>query len=54
MTNKHIEQKHHQTFQNSGLEIADHFEDLLEMVYIGSGAKRGLENVELFYYEVGL
>lgn len=35
---------------NSGHNIADHFEDFLEMVEIGSGAKRKLENVRLSRY----
>ena len=35
---------------NSGQTIADHFEDLLDMVLIGSGAKRKLPNVRLSRY----
>ena len=35
---------------NSGQAIADHFEDLLDMVLIGSGAKRKLPNVWLSRY----
>ena len=35
---------------NSGYEVSDHFEDLLDMVVIGSGAKRKLENVRLSRY----
>jgi DNA-damage-inducible protein D len=36
--------------QNSGQEVVDHFEDVLEMVDIGSGAKRQLEDVRLSRY----
>ncbi|MBN2651598.1 MAG: hypothetical protein JXR63_04380 [Spirochaetales bacterium] len=36
--------------KNSGHNILDHFEDFLEMVDIGSGAKRKLENVRLSRY----
>ncbi|MGV8815355.1 MAG: DNA damage-inducible protein D [Gelidibacter sp.] len=35
---------------NSGYEVSDHFEDILEMVTIGSGAKRELETVKLSRY----
>lgn len=35
---------------NSGQEIVDHFEGILEMVTIGSGAKRELETVKLSRY----
>ncbi|MES9818831.1 MAG: DNA damage-inducible protein D [Candidatus Thiodiazotropha sp.] len=35
---------------NSGHNIADHFEDFLGMVEIGSGAKRKLEDVKLSRY----
>lgn len=35
---------------NSGYEVSDHFEDNLEMVTIGSGAKRELETVKLSRY----
>ncbi|MDD2775756.1 MAG: DNA damage-inducible protein D [Gallionella sp.] len=92
MTNKHIAQQHHATFesvrhldsdgnefwlarqlakvleyseyrhflpvierareacQNSGQVVTDHFEDILEMVEIGSGAQRELSNVHLSRY----
>ncbi len=92
MSNKDIEKRHHQTFEqikeqagegkefwtarklskvldyseyrhflpvidrakeackNSGHNIADHFEDFLGMVEIGSGAKRKLEDVKLSRY----
>ena len=33
--------------RNSGQDVADHFEDILEMVEIGSGAMRELPNVRL-------
>ena len=36
--------------QNSGQHIADHFEDVLEMVEIGSGAKRPVADVRLSRY----
>lgn len=36
--------------QNSGHPIADHFEDYLEMVEIGSGAKRPIQEVRLSRY----
>lgn len=36
--------------RNSGQVIADHFEDVLGMVEIGSGAKRQLEDVKLSRY----
>ncbi|MEI6846702.1 MAG: DNA damage-inducible protein D [Chlorobiaceae bacterium] len=36
--------------QNSGHEVTDHFEDILEMVEIGSGAKRKLEDIRLSRY----
>jgi DNA-damage-inducible protein D len=35
---------------NSGQQVADHFEDILEMVNIGSGAKRKTESVKLSRY----
>ncbi len=35
---------------NSGQPIADHFEDILEMVDIGSGARRELPDVRLSRY----
>jgi DNA-damage-inducible protein D len=35
---------------NSGQQIADHFEDILEMVNIGSGAQRKTESVKLSRY----
>ncbi len=92
MTNKHIAQQHHATFEsvrhldsdgnefwlarqlakvleyseyrhflpvierareacrNSGQAVTDHFEDILEMVSIGSGAQRELSNVHLSRY----
>jgi len=36
--------------QNSGQNITDHFEDILEMVGIGSGAKREVESIYLSRY----
>jgi DNA-damage-inducible protein D len=36
--------------KNSGFDVADHYEDILEMVSIGSGAVREVENVKLSRY----
>ena len=36
--------------KNSKHKITDHFEDILEMVVIGSGAERGIEDVKLSGY----
>jgi DNA-damage-inducible protein D len=36
--------------ENSGHVISDHFEDILEMVALGSGAKRNIEDVKLSRY----
>lgn len=36
--------------QNSGQRIEDHFEDILEMVRIGSGAERSMDSVKLSRY----
>lgn len=36
--------------RNSAQAVADHFEDILEMVEIGSGARRELPNVRLSRY----
>ncbi len=36
--------------KNSGYKVADHFEDILEMVSIGSGAEREIEEVKLSRY----
>jgi DNA-damage-inducible protein D len=36
--------------KNSGLNVLDHFEDILDMVAIGSGAERELEDVRLSRY----
>lgn len=35
---------------NSGLDVADHFEDILGMVKLGSGAERQVEDVKLSRY----
>lgn len=35
---------------NSGNQVADHFEDILDMVSIGSGAERQIEDVKLSRY----
>lgn len=36
--------------KNSGINVLDHFEDILDMVPIGSGAERELEDVRLSRY----
>ena len=36
--------------RNSGQNVGDHFEDVLDMVKIGSGAEREIENVKLSRY----
>lgn len=36
--------------ENSGQEVSNHFEDILEMVSIGSGAERKMESVKLTRY----
>lgn len=36
--------------ENSGQHIEDHFEDILEMVEIGSGAERSVDSVKLSRY----
>jgi DNA-damage-inducible protein D len=36
--------------KNSGYPVADHFEDILGMVSIGSGPERGIEDVKLSRY----
>ena len=35
---------------NSGYEVLDHFEDILDMIELGKGAKRETENVKLSRY----
>lgn len=36
--------------KNSGYKVEDHFEDVLEMVSIGSGAKRKIDDIKLSRY----
>ena len=36
--------------KNSGYELSDHFEDILDMIELGKGAKREIENVKLSRY----
>jgi len=43
-------EKARQACQHSGFEIGDHFEDILAMVKIGSGARRELPDVKLSRY----
>jgi DNA-damage-inducible protein D len=33
--------------KNSGYEVSDHFEDILDMIELGKGAKRGIDDVKL-------
>jgi DNA-damage-inducible protein D len=35
---------------NSGYEVPDHFEDILDMIELGKGAKRGIDDVKLSRY----
>ena len=36
--------------KNSGYAVSDHFEDVLDMIELGKGAKRGIEDVKLSRY----
>jgi len=36
--------------KNSGYEVSDHIEDILDMVQLGSGAQREVESVKLSRY----
>ncbi len=36
--------------KNSGYSVADHFEDILEMIEIGKGGQREIENIKLSSY----
>jgi len=47
---KGVIEKAKKACENSSYKIEDHFEDVLEMVAIGSGAKRETENVKLSRY----
>jgi DNA-damage-inducible protein D len=47
---KSVIQKAKEACTNSGQRIADHFEEVLEMVQIGSGAAREIDNVNLSRY----
>ncbi|MES2677964.1 MAG: DNA damage-inducible protein D [Pseudomonadota bacterium] len=42
--------KAQESCRNSNYKVSDHFEDILEMVDLGSGAKREIENVKLSRY----
>ncbi|MCD4790135.1 MAG: hypothetical protein K8R37_09070 [Bacteroidales bacterium] len=47
---KAVIEKAKKACKNSNFKIEDHFEDVLEMVVIGSGAKRKTESVKLSRY----
>ena len=36
--------------KNSGLSVSDHFEDILDIIELGKGAKRGVESIKLSRY----
>jgi len=36
--------------KNSGLSVSDHFEDILDMIELGKGAKRAVESIKLSRY----
>lgn len=36
--------------KNSGLSVSDHFEDILDMIELGKGAKRSVESIKLSRY----
>jgi len=43
-------EKAKQACSNSGQQVTDHFEEVLEMVLIGSGARRDIESIKLSRY----
>lgn len=45
-----VVEKAKEAANNSGQVIHNHFEDILEMVSLGSGAQRGIENIKLSRY----
>jgi len=47
---KPVIEKAKEACKNSGQSVSDHFEDFLEMVHIGSGAARNIENIKLSRY----
>jgi DNA-damage-inducible protein D len=47
---KSVIDKAREACNNSGNAISDHFEDILEMVSIGSGAEREIDNIKLSRY----
>jgi len=47
---KPVIDKSKEACKNSGYPVADHFEDMLEMVSIGSGAERQIDDVKLSRY----
>ncbi|TAL57882.1 MAG: DNA damage-inducible protein D [Bacteroidetes bacterium] len=47
---KPVMDKAKEACNNSGYKDADHFEDILEMVFIGSGAEREIDNIKLSRY----
>jgi DNA-damage-inducible protein D len=36
--------------KNSGYDISHHFEDILDMIELGKGARRGIENIKMSRY----
>jgi DNA-damage-inducible protein D len=47
---KPVIEKGKEACKNSNQQVSDHFEDILEMVQIGSGAAREIDNVKLSRY----
>ena len=45
-----VVEKAKEAARNSNQQVADHFEDILDMVRIGSGADRPIENIKLSRY----
>ena len=39
-----------ETCKNSGYEVSNHFEDILDMIELGKGSKRGIDDVKLSRY----
>ena len=45
-----VVEKAKEACRNSKQQVADHFEDILDMIMIGSGAERPIENIKLSRY----